>query len=215
MDSIKIGVIAGTPIDTRMGEDFVIQKGHEAVGIPTASCPEEQNLLQYMHPDILTEKIMSAVKSFETRGITRTMIYCNSLSSAVDMEYLRAQNPNSVIVTPLDIYKSLAIRLSSIMLWAANAQCLASIEKIFYDKNPALEIIGTSMLPVVKAIEEQEVPASIAERFNLRDLCRWAPDCQALVLGCTHFPYLLSELVKYTEMTIIDPGDEMLKTLIC
>ena len=29
---MKLGVMAGTPVDTQMGVDYVISKGHEAIG---------------------------------------------------------------------------------------------------------------------------------------------------------------------------------------
>lgn len=197
-----------------MGVDFIQQKGFEAVGISTASNPEEQNLLQYLHPDVLTQKVIEAVRDFESQGIHRTMIYCNSLSAAVDGDSLRSICGDTTLVTPLDIYKSLALRLSSLLLWAANAQCLAAIERIFYDKNPALEIIGISMLPVVMAIERQDPPASIVDQFDLKTLCQGTSRCQGLVLGCTHFPYLKEELESITSMDIIDPAEEMLKRLL-
>lgn len=214
MRKIKIGVIAGTPVDTQMGVNFIKQKGFEAVGISTASNPKEQNILQYLHPDLLTIKVLEAIGAFEAQGIYNTMIYCNSLSAAIKVEDLRSQNKNSTLITPLDIYKRLALRLDRLLLWAANAQCLAAIEQIFYDKNPYLEIIGFSMLPVVNAIERGEPPEIIITRYKLQNLCLEMSRCQGLVLGCTHFPYLKGELEAITSMDIIDPAEEMLKQMV-
>ena len=135
---IKIGVIAGTPVDTQMGVDFVKKEGFEAVGYATASSPEEQNRLQFLEPKYLTLKVLDIIKDFENQGIYRIMIYCNSLSAAVDIQYIRSMQPKSLIVTPLDIYQNLATKYKKIILWAANGQCLSAIEHIFYQQNPSM-----------------------------------------------------------------------------
>lgn len=210
---IKIGVIAGTPVDTRMGTDFIIKKGFDAVGCPTAANPEEQNLLQFLKPDALNQKVLNIIRDFENRNIYRTMIYCNSLSAAIDIEYIRNAQPKSLIVTPLDIYRRLALRYKKIALWAANGQCLAAIEHIFYEQNPSINIMGISMLPVIKAIEEGEQPESIIERYGLISMGFEKFDADGLILGCTHLPYLQPQLFKKLSVPIIDPAEEMLKLL--
>jgi len=211
--TIKIGVIAGTPVDTQMGVDFVKRQGFEGVGYATASNPEEQNRLQFLEPERLTQKVINIIKYFENQSIYGTMIYCNSLSSAIDIQYIRSEQSKSFIVTPLDVYRNLALNYKKIALWAANGQCLSSIEHIFYEQNPSLDIMGVSMLPVIKAIESGEPPKAIIEKFNLISMGmeRINPEC--LILGCTHLPYLQEELSKGLTIPIIDPAYEMLKLL--
>lgn len=211
----KIGVIAGTPVDTQMGVDFVTGKGYEAVGVPTASGPEEQNLLQFLNPAALTEKVKNIILSFEQNFIFNTMIYCNSLSSAIDIDSIKKSCFKSQVVTPLDIYGSLALRYNKIMLWAANGQCLSGIEKIFYENNPSIEITGISMLPVIKAIEAGQHPEVIIESFNLIGLISTQCKADCLVLGCTHLPYLKEKLQQKVGFPIIDPAEEMLRILEC
>lgn len=210
----KIGVIAGTPVDTQMGVDFILAKGHEAIGVPTASCPQEQNLLQFLSPDVLTEKVSNIIKGFQEKGIYRTMLYCNSLSSAINLEKIKTSFPQSRIMTPLDVYENLASRYKNIILWAANVQCLEGIEKIFYEKNPFIDIMGFSMLPVIKAIEALEPPAQIIDRFNLNHIVAASDKAECLVLGCTHLPYLKENLQKKAGIAIIDPAEEMLEKLL-
>ncbi len=211
---IKIGVIAGTPVDTQMGVDFILKKGFEAIGRPTAADPEEQNLLQFLSPDTLTKKVLRIIQDFENQNIFRTMIYCNSLSAAIDIGYIRNTQTRSLVITPLDIYKNLATRYKKIALWAANGQCLSAIEHIFYEQNPSIDIIGISMLPIVKAIEEGQSAASIIEQYDLVSLCVERFAANGLILGCTHLPYLQSELSKKISIPIIDPAEEMLKILV-
>jgi len=196
-----------------MGADFITKKGHEAVGMPTASSPQEQNLLQFLNPSALTEKVKNIIRDFQQNHIFRTMIYCNSLSSAVDLDYIRKSCFPSRIVTPLDIYGGIASRYKKIMLWAANGQCLAGIERIFYENNPSIDIIGISMLPVVKAIEAQEPPKAIVEKFDLAGRL-FQNQAECLVLGCTHLPYLKEDLQQKAGFPIIDPADEMLNKLL-
>jgi len=40
MDNIKVAVIAGTPVDTQMGIEFLTSKGIIAQGYSVSTCPE-------------------------------------------------------------------------------------------------------------------------------------------------------------------------------
>lgn len=213
ISTIKIGVIAGTPVDTQMGVDFVKKQGFDAMGYATACSPEEQNHLQFLEPEALTQKVLDVIKDFENHCIYRTMIYCNSLSAAIDIRSIRSIQPKSRIVTPLDIYRNLAIKYKKIALWAANGQCLSAIEHIFYEQNRSINIMGISMLPVIKAIEEGKSPKAIIDEFDLISLGIERFDADCLILGCTHLPYLQSELSKSLTFPMIDPAKEMLELL--
>ena len=48
-----------------------------------------------------------------------------------------------------------------------------------------------------------------------RTLLRYFEDCgcEALVLGCTHFPYLTAVLGAYTGLKLLDPAEEMVRIL--
>ena len=209
----KICVIAGTPVDTQMGVDFVLNRGLKAEGHSLESNTEDQNLFQFLEPHILTEKVLKIIRDLENRNIFRTMIYCNSLSAAIDTKYLRNSQPKSIVITPLDIYKELALKYKKITLWAANGQCLSAIEHIFYEQNPTIDIMGVSMLPVIKAIEEKKSSEYIISQFDIISLSikKFNPD--SLILGCTHLPYLQPELSKALNTPIVDPAEEMLRLL--
>lgn len=212
-NNIKVGVIAGTPVDTQMGVDFVRESGFEVQGFPTASSPKEQNHLQFLNSKLLTEKVINIIRKLEGQSIFRTMIYCNSLSSAIDVSHIRSCCPNTVLITPLDIYKDISADFKKIVLWAANGQSLASIEKIFYENNPSISIIGVSMLPVIESIERQENANDIFKKFDLLSLCLKDSKVEGLVLGCTHLPYLNS-VFNNVDIPIIDPAEKMLQKLI-
>jgi len=208
-----IGVIAGTPVDTQMGVDFIRKKGLEAVGIPAASSPDEQNMLQFLKPDALTQKVISIIGDFQKQNIRKVMIYCNSLSAAIDLELVKQKYPDTNIVTPLQVYHSLASRYKRLVILAANGQSLKTIEKIFYENNPTIQIIGVTTLPVIRAIENLEIPEIIIDKFNLADLVPKNFNAEGLVLGCTHLPYLKEKLEQKLNVPIIDPAEKMLAEL--
>ena len=64
---------------------------------------------------------------------------------------------------------------------------------------------------IVSAIEEGLAPEVIAEKCGLAGLVEYmeACGCEALILGCTHFPYLRAEFDRLCKIPVIDPADEM------
>jgi glutamate racemase len=53
------------------------------------------------------------------------------------------------------------------------------------------------------------------ENCGLGHFVKYAEACgaEALVLGCTHFPYIKDELAKLTSLPIVDPAGEMFNAL--
>ncbi|WP_148867889.1 aspartate/glutamate racemase family protein [Thermosediminibacter litoriperuensis] len=193
-----------------MGVDFIRKRGFEAVGKPLASSPEEQNILQYQKADALTRKVIAIIGDFQKLNIRKVMIYCNSLSAAIDLELVRQKCSGTNIVTPLQVYRNLASRYRRLMIWAANGRCLETIEKILYENNPAIQIIGVSLLPVINAIENLDRPEAIVDKFNLAGLVLKGFNPEGLVLGCTHLPYLREKLEEELSVPVIDPAEGML-----
>ena len=75
-------------------------------------------------------------------------------------------------------------------------------------------------LSIVEKIEVDMPAEEIIEKLNLKGLMNYINNIkgekykiQAIILGCTHFPYLKDELKKYTSIDIIDPATEMIKLL--
>lgn len=48
MKNIKVAVIAGTPVDTQMGVDFLKSKNIDAYPYPVSKNPKEQTVFQTM-----------------------------------------------------------------------------------------------------------------------------------------------------------------------
>lgn len=214
LSRLKIGVIGGTPIDTKMGMDFIKKNGFETFGMPAASNPKEQNYLQYMKPQVLNEKITNFIKEFNDNHIYKIMIYCNSLCSALDLKNIKKTFSTTLIITPHDVYCKLAKKYNSLMIWAANGQSLYNIEKIFYEQNPGIKLIGITLLPLVISIEKGMMAEDIVDEFKLQNILNQIDYVEGILLGCTHLPYLKDILQKSYNLPIIDPADEMLNLLI-
>ena len=59
-------------------------------------------------------------------------------------------------------------------------------------------------------------PYRIAESFDLAGICRFfkANGCEAIVPGCSHFPWFKNEVSALTDLPVIDPADIMYDCLI-
>jgi glutamate racemase len=208
------GVIAGTPVDTQMGVDNLTERGHAAIGLAASATPHEQGQMQVLAPAELTERVLSLIHTLSDLGVDGVWIYCNSMSTAVDLPYLRKHGTIPVI-TPLDVYRELAADHKMLGVIAANNQSLAGIERTLQTSNPDCWPIGASLMPVVLEIEAEEPPEAIVRRNKLAGIMEAmkAMGAEALLLGCTHFPYMKNELESLEILPIIDPADRMAKLL--
>ena len=215
MTAEQIAVLAGTPVDTQMGVDCLAKAGLTGLAFPLASDPRQQTAFQISSQEEKTAAVRAVLEEARSRGCEKAFVYCNSLSGAVDFRPL-AQEMNIPIVTPLDIYRELAPRYRRLGLIAANAQGLAGIERTLFAANPELDLLGACMLPAVLSIEAGQPPEELVEQHHLPELAEWFRLCgmEALVLGCTHFPYFKEALAKRTSLPLIDPAEEMVRRIM-
>ena len=206
MAAEQIAVLAGTPVDTQMGVDCLARAGLAGLAFPMASDPRRQTAFQISSQAEKTAAVRAVLKQAQAQGCEKAFVYCNSLSSAVDFPPLAAET-GMTIVTPLDIYRELAPQYRRLGLIAANAQGLAGIERTLFAANPALDLLGACMLPVVLSIEAGHRLPELAEWFRRSGM-------EALVLGCTHFPYFKDALARRTSLPLIDPAEEMVRKIM-
>ena len=211
---MKIGVIAGTPTDTHMGIDYAISQGFDAIGFACSKNPREQTEMQVLHKEELLQIAINGCLDMIKNGAEGILVYCNSLSAAIDIKRLKEALPVCT-VTPLDIYRICAKEHSSLAVLAANCQSLAGIEKVILESNSSCCVFGAGILPVVIAIENNVSPTDIYEHHKLKFLCDSfvATGCDALILGCTHFPYIEKEIRDNISVEVINPGKQMLDIL--
>lgn len=211
----RIAVVAGTPVDTRMGLACLEQSGLEGAPFPVSRDPREQTMFQLASKEEKQAVLLDILHQAEGQGCGRVYVYCNSMSAAVDFSAL-AEETGLRIVTPLDVYRRLAPRYGRLGILAANAQGLAGIERTMLDAAPALEVFSAANLGLVLGIEAGEAAEALVERFCLPDIAAWFAACgaQALILGCTHFPYIREALAARTSLPLIDPAEEMIRLLL-
>ncbi|RXI74888.1 aspartate/glutamate racemase family protein [Clostridium tetani] len=212
---MNIALIAGTPFDTQMGMNFLKTQGYDSRAYPISKTPDEQSKLQILYPDRLREMVIEKIKEIKREKIKNIYIHCNSLSGAVDMDKLKEEYEINII-TPLQIYREMANQFDTIGVLAANNQSTFGIERTIQEVNPKAYVIGIGILPLVNAIEKSLPVKDIVEDFALEKTIEFfiKNNCEAIILGCTHFPYLYKELQAKSFVKIIDPAMEMIKKLI-
>ena len=218
----KVAVIAGTPVDTRMGVDFLRDRNRglsepvvEPLYYPVSESCDAQILFQYSKEEEKLHRMDQLFDAAIQEGAKDFFIYCNSLSGAFDFEAYALQK-NVRVYTPLQVYRELGRQYMRIGVMAANNLSAYGIEKSLMEFNENLYMIGTGNMVVEHGIEDHLPPSEIVETFGLNHLVRYmeASGCEVLVLGCTHFPYLKEELQKCCRIPLIDPAEKMFEKMI-
>ena len=212
---MKIAVMAGTPIDSKLGAELLNSYGYDdVVLVPISNNPVEQTTFQALEDEERENIIVKIIEELKVKDCDAIFVYCNSLSSVVDFDRL-AEKMNISIITPMQMYRNLGLEYKYLAVMAANSHGLTGVENNLYVSNPLLRVLGLSMLELVKAIEEGNKPEQIVEDFNFKTLFNYfeLTNVEAVVLGCTHFPYIKKELEKITNLPIIDVGVFMIKSL--
>lgn len=224
----KVAVIAGTPVDTRMGVEY-IEGMNEVIGsqkcepiyLPAAEDCDEQMKFQYSSDDEKRDKMNELFEEAISGDVQDFFIYCNSLSGAFDFDsYMEDKSCETGldirIYTPLQIYKKMGSEYSCVGVMAANNLSAHAIEEALMSSNPDIYVIGTGNMSIVRSIEEKKSPEEIVKACNLAAMCEYmeASGAEALILGCTHFPYLRDALSECTNLPLIDPAEYMLRELL-
>lgn len=225
----KVAVLAGTPVDTRMGVDFLKSKNAkadpevqiDALYRPVAEDCDAQIRFQYSDDDAKRE-VMDAIFDPEIAdGVKDFFIYCNSLSGAFDFDrYAVCKSIESGedirIYTPLQVYRNMGPVYSRLGVIAANNLSAHGIEEAMMASNQDLYVIASGNMAIVRAIEDGLDPGEIVDEYGLDHLAAYMEACgaEAVILGCTHFPYLKEEFIELSSLPVIDPADLMYESLI-
>lgn len=216
---MKIGVFAGTKVDTQMGVELLQSRGFETLSYPLAATPQEQTNMQYFSQSQLENFVEKYAQDAITKGAERIFIYCNSLSSAIDYEKIE-KNIRIPVITPLETYKNLPKEVRNVAILGANGISAYKIDQIITKHNLDVNTISIGNLSIVESIEENKDPREIISLLNLEGLIKYLEGISdprykvdSILLGCTHFPYLKTEIEKITNLNIIDPTEEMVGKL--
>ena len=227
MKEIKVAVLAGTPVDTAMGVGYIKNKNSENEGQcllpliePVSESCDSQIRFQYSDEDQKRAVMDNIFDAAIEEGANDFFIYCNSLSASFDFDTYAVRKSLEAdkdirVYTPLQVYRALGESYERIGVMAANNLSAYAIEEALMTTNPEVYVIGTGNMAIVRAIEDGLTPDEIVRNCGLAELLRYMEECgvEAVVLGCTHFPYLKEELEKLTDLPLIDPADRMFERL--
>ena len=225
----RTAVLAGTPVDTQMGVDFLNEKNGTApedmqikpLYRPVTEDCDVQVKFQYSDNDEKRDVMDSIFDADIVDGVRDFFIYCNSLSGAFDFDRYAMRKSIEAgedirVYTPLQIYRKLGRDYSRIGVIAANNLSAHSIEEALMSSNEDLYVIGSGNMAVVRAIEDGGSPEQVVRECGLAAAAEYMEACgaEAVLLGCTHFPYLKGEFRKVCGLPVIDPADMMYEELI-
>ena len=217
--SRKIGVFAGTPVDTDFGKDIFERAGFYVISFALAKSPSEQTDLQYYHKKELEQNIAKKSLEMQRSGVEKIVIYCNSLSSAVDYKSI-SKKTGIQILTPLEAYENLPKSVKSIALITANGISAYKIDSVIRNSRSDIHTVTYSNLGLVEQIERRLEPRQIINEQNIGGLIYYLENISSdkykidsILLGCTHFPYLKEEIKKITKLNIIDPADYIISRI--
>jgi len=212
--SKKIGVIADTAVDTAMGKHYFESNGYEVVMRPVRETSPECSRFFLEPPEEREAYVSGLIAEVKEDGAEIIVIYANSLCAYVDVDKLCAEN-NIAVVTPFHAYKSLGKAFKKPCAWAATGGSLFAVEKCLTESNPDTQIYGVSLLPTVEQIEAGLSATQVVAQSGLKELVQFSQKsgCDCIILACTHFPYLKSELLSLADIPVVDPADVMLGIL--
>ena len=214
-EDAPVAVLAGTPVDTEMGAKVLRDHGLTPFSCPVSHHPLEQAAFQVKSPEEKRETLRRILLQAMEQGCRSAFIYCNSLSGSVDFPSLSSEL-NLPIITPMDAYGEIAQSWSRLAVIAYNGQALAGIDTAMIRANPKLLLQPAGIPQVTLDIEAGLPPEEIILRNHLDTLLRYfeACGCEALVIGCTHFPYLTEGLRGFTVLPLLDPAETMIRLLL-
>ena len=227
MKEIRVAVLAGTPVDTAMGVEYIKNKNSDTEGQcilplcePVSESCDAQLKFQYSDDDQKFAVMNNIFDPLIEDGVRDFFVYCNSLSGSFDFDSYAVRKSFECghdirVCTPLQVYRRLGESYSRIGVMAANNLSAYAIEEALMSARSDIYVIGTGNLAIVRAIEDGLSPAEVVETCGLADMVKYMESCgaEAIVLGCTHFPYIREELAKLTDLPLIDPADKMYAAL--
>lgn len=214
----KIGVMAGTVIDTQMGVELLKEEGFDAYGYSVSKNCYEQDKLQYLSKDELENLVAEKIINMKEKGMDSCFVYCNSLSSAVDFKKL-AEKLDFKIITPFDAYALIGNDYEFLYILAANSLSTKNIEEFIKRINPEIKFLSLGFLTLVNKIESCRTKDDILEQAAIKEMLSFLEKIEpqikskAVILACTHFPYIKDEIISMTNLTIIDPAKKMIELL--
>ena len=145
---MRIAVMAGTPMDTKLGVDLLNKNGFDqTISVPISKNPVEQTTFQALEDEEREHYIRSVIDGLKN-DIDAVFVYCNSLSSVVNFDSLQEEY-RLPMITPMQMYRTLGVEHDYLAVMAANSHGLTGVENNLYIANPNLKVFGVTMLELV------------------------------------------------------------------
>lgn len=207
----RFALIGGTPGDARLGRELIEQTGASCESFCLSETPAEQHRSQHIEPLQLEDRLSSLIHRINLDDYARIVIFCNSLSTAVDLRKLERESSVPVF-SPLAIYRRLPSLYSRVLVIAANGQALAGIERELISIGPRISVFGIAMLALVEAIEDDTPADQLVVRFGIQNIIDLASTlrCQAIVLACTHFTWIAPRVAALSRLSVIDTAQALI-----
>ena len=120
---MRIAVMAGTPMDTKLGVDLLKENGfNQTISVPISKNPVEQTTFQALEDEEREQYIRSVIDGLKN-DIDAVFVYCNSLSSVVNFDSLQEEY-RLPMITPMQMYRSLGVEHDYLAVMAANSHGL-------------------------------------------------------------------------------------------
>lgn len=194
-------IVAATACDAQIGINLFNNYNLSATGIFVASTQKEQNELQ-RNKELLTKQTLQTILRVTNINLINTIvIYCNSMSFALDLDYiscnLRENGISATILSTKSIYDQF-FKENKFAVIAVSNQALYHIESYFLNNDSESQVIGLSALDMVNDIELGMSPSKIIQKHNLVEQVNIFKnkDCKKILLGCTHFAHFYVDLMK-------------------
>jgi len=210
----KFAVIAGTPVDTKAGYDLINHLPLDITLLPVSNTPKEQTHFQTSSIKDKVTFIEKQLNELKNQDIHHALVYCNSLSGSVDFDKL-AKKFKMKLITPLHVYRNLASNYQRIGIIAANAQGAAGIERELIQTNPTINTFSVTNLELVDSIEKAIHPSQLVQAHGLESSLNYFKDnqVQAIIMGCTHFPYIVDHYQELTDIHCLNPDQHLIKLI--
>ena len=198
----SISLIWGTPIDTQFWVKFLQTLWYTNIySYNISKDPEAQNELQFHNTKLLQDICTKKIQEFKENWCKICIIYCNSLSSVLNIQELEREWSIEVI-SPINIYRTLQSRYRRITIISANANGAQLIER----ELSRLHCLSIWWLELVSHIEQQWDPKKILQILWLKNIIALSQklEHELILLWCTHFPYITKELQKVSPIPILD-----------
>ncbi len=167
------------------------------------------------------DEILSYTKDimefFIKKGADCAIMACNT-SSALVYEELRNQFSDKIRIYPLIQFAAPCFKDENqtigVMATAATVKSLAytkEIQKI----NPKCNVIEQECQKFVEIVEKR-LYEDISSLNYIKEKIEYfkKAGCKKVILGCTHFPYLVPVFKKYTaDIEFIDPAELLIKSI--